>query len=152
MSGKIADRFSWLINELEKRLGINTTLGASPSEVEIVRKYDELVASRFPDDAGRVLFTNSRRYKLTNNSVWFVKQPGGVALAKMRIKHLTPCTVVLTGTEIGFFETTYSLADITFVEPVSIEPPKLNDVYLEITCNCPPSDKITKAGYDRDAC
>jgi hypothetical protein len=30
MSGKIADRFSWLVNELEKRLGINTTLGASP--------------------------------------------------------------------------------------------------------------------------
>lgn len=136
-SGKISDRFSWLITQLEKRLGINTTFGAAPPEAEIVRKYDELIASRFPDDVGRVLFKNSRRYKLTNNSVWFAKLPGGVSPVKVRVKDLTACTVVFTGTEVGFFSTIYSLADVVFLEPVSIEPPKLGEIYLEITCACP---------------
>ena len=151
MSGKIADRFSWIIAEFEKRLGVNTTLGASPPEVEIVRKYDELIASRFPDDVGRVLFKNSRRYKLTNNSVWFAKLPGGVSPVKVRIKDLTACTVVFTGSEVGFFSTTYSLADVVFIEPVSVEPPKLGEIYLEIICACP-DFRVGQSEYDRDAC
>lgn len=136
-AGHLPDRFRWLITEFEKRLGINTTLGASPPELEIIRKYDELVASRFPQDAGLVAIEGQRRYKLTNNSVWFVKLPGGITVTKMRIKDLTPCTVSLTGTDVGFFSTTYALSDLRFIEPVSIEPPKPGSIYLEVICACP---------------
>lgn len=84
---------------------------------------------------GRITPSSEVKNLLTVNSCWFVKLPGGNAVSKMWVKELTATTVKLAG-EFGL-KTRYWLPDLVFLEPVSIEPPKLNEIYHEIKWSKP---------------
>lgn len=88
------------------------------------------------DSIGRIELLTEVKNKLTVDSCWHVKLPGSDTVVTAWVKDLTASTIVL---ELSWYSmaTRYYLPDITFLEPVSIEPPKLNTIYHEIKWSKP---------------